>query len=252
MAIQFTGASNYAEHAEMRWRNGNTAIDGRVYLSGRGVGGIRAKMFAVAAVNAHQDKDGDRDGEHFGPVLEGLDEGDAFHAAQGNVERDDGADHDDASPVGKTGKDVGESGACTFHLRHGVEEADEQDKADRDLSKESGIISTFSKIRNGVSAETPEWSRDEKQEEEITARVADRIPEGVIAGAHYHRGDAHETRGGKIFSGNGGSVPADRDGTSRDEEIAGGLGSARRPEAHHDGRDHGDEGKSEHPTVERD
>ena len=44
MAIQFTGASNYAEraeaaeHAEMRWRNGNTAIDGRVYLSGRGVG----------------------------------------------------------------------------------------------------------------------------------------------------------------------------------------------------------------------
>src|SRR5688500_17904645 len=124
-------------------------------------------MFAVKSVNAHEDEDGDGDGEHFEPVLKGLDEGDAFHAAEGDVEGDDGADEDYARPIGKAGEDVGERDAGAFHLGHGVEKSDEKDEADGDFAEERRIESAFGEIGNGVSAEAAERSGDEEEEEEI-------------------------------------------------------------------------------------
>ncbi len=50
--------------------------------------------------NARRISAGHGDGHDLEPVLERLDEGDALHAAAGDAERHDGAEHDDADPLG--------------------------------------------------------------------------------------------------------------------------------------------------------
>ena len=55
-------------------------------------------------------------GDHFHPVLERLHEGDAAHATDRHVDRDDGANHDDANPIGRTSDDR-QGEARPFHLR---------------------------------------------------------------------------------------------------------------------------------------
>ena len=113
------------------WKRLADGFDGRC----AGLSVVKGKVFAVVTINAHQDEHWNGDREHFGPVLESLNEGDAFHAAERDVERDDCADNDNAGPVGQAWKNVGKSCAGAFHLGHGVEEADEEDEADRDFTK---------------------------------------------------------------------------------------------------------------------
>ena len=196
----------------------------------------------------HEDRQGD--GEDLEPILESLDQRDALHAAERDVEGDDRAHDHDAGPIGQAGEDVGERGARALHLGHGVEEADEEHEADRDLAEHRRIITALGEVGDGVGAEAAQRTGDEEQQEEVAARVADGIPERVVTRGHHHAGHAHEGSGGEVFARDGGGVPADGDRAARDEEVAGALGLAGGPEAHADGDDDGDERADGDPGVD--
>ncbi|GAA3243174.1 hypothetical protein GCM10020256_67680 [Streptomyces thermocoprophilus] len=67
---------------------------------------------AVGLPGGDEEEGGDEQGGEFQPVLEGLDEGDAAHAAGGDGRGDDGGDDDPAEPVGRPGEHgQGQSGA---------------------------------------------------------------------------------------------------------------------------------------------
>ena len=196
----------------------------------------------------HKDRHGDR--EDLEPILEGLDERDAFHATERDVERDDGTDHDDPDGVVQAREDVGERRASALHLRHRVEEANEEHEADRNLAEDGRVVAAFGEVRDGVGAEPTQWTRDEEQQEEVAARVANRIPQRIVAIEHHHASDAHERRGGEVFARDGRGVPADGHRAARDEEVAGALGLTSGPEAHTDGNHNRDQREEGDPRVD--
>jgi hypothetical protein len=138
-------------------------------------------MVAVETIDRHEHEDRHGDGEHLDPILHRLHERDALHAAERDVERDDRADEHDARPVGQAGEDVGERDARALHLRHGVEEPDEQHEADGDLAEERRVEPALGEIGNRVGAEATQRPGDEEQQEQITAGVTHRIPQRVVA-----------------------------------------------------------------------
>ena len=211
---------------------------------------VSLEVLLVMADDGGQHEDRDSDGEDLEPILEGLDERDALHAAERHVEGDNRAHDDDANGIVQAGEDVGERGAGAFHLGHGVEEADEEHEADGDLTEHRRVIAAFGEVRDGVGTEATQRAGDEEQEEEVAARVTYGIPERVVAVEHHHTRDAHEGRGGKVFARDGGGVPADGDRAARDEEVAGALGLTGGPEAHADGDDDGDEGADGDPRID--
>ena len=150
----------------------------------------------VVANDGGDDEDRYGDGEDLEPILEGLDERDAFHATERDVQGDDGTDHDDPDGVVQAREDVGERGAGALHLRHGVEEANEEHEADRDLTEDGRVVAAFGEVRDGVGAETTQRARDEEQQEEVATSVANRIPQRIVAIEHHHASDAHEGRCG--------------------------------------------------------
>ena len=227
------------------------ALDARHRGHGGLLGGlVGGEVLLVLADDRGEDEDREGDGEDLEPILEGLDQRDALHAAERDVEGDDRAHDHDAGPIRQAGEDVSERGARALHLGHGVEEADEEHEADRDLAEHRRIIAALGEVRDGVGAEAAQRARDEEQQEEVTARVADGIPERVVTGGHHHAGHAHEGRGGEVFARDGGGVPADGDRAARDEEVAGALGLAGGPEAHADGDDDGDERAEGDPGID--
>ena len=184
---------------------------------------VYGKLFAVAAVDGEQNKDRDGDGEHLGPVLNGLYQGDALHAAQGDVHGNDGADQYHARPVGQAGEDVRQRGSSALHLRHGVEEPDEQHEHDGNFAEYRRVEAAFGEIRDRVGAEPSQGPRDEQKQKQVSARVTDRVPKRVVTDTHHHAGHAHERCGAEVFAGDGGGVPADGDGPAGNEEVLGGL-----------------------------
>ena len=211
---------------------------------------VRPQVRAVETVNRRQHEDRHADREHLDPVLHGLHERDALHAAERDVERDHRADEHDARPVGHAGENVRERDARALHLRHRVEKPDEQHEAHGDLAKERRVEPALGEIRDRVRAEAAQGPGDEQQEKKITARITHRVPQRVVAGGHHHARDAHERGGGKIFAGDGRRVPTNRNRATGHEEVAGGLGGLRRPESHPDGQDDGDERKSHDPRID--
>ena len=155
-------------------------------MAGGGCGIVRRfvqrEVFPVTAIDRHQHEDRHGDGEHLDPVLDRLHQRDALHAAERDVERDDRAHHHHAHPVRQAGENVGQRRARAFHLRHRVEEPDEQHEADGDLAEHRRVVAALGEVRNRVGPEAPQRPGDEQQQEQIAARVTDRIPQRVVAG----------------------------------------------------------------------
>ncbi len=100
--------------------------EGRRFVEGAAGG-------AVALPGEDQEEGGDQQGREFEPVLEGLHEGDAAHAAGGDDgDHDDGDDHS-AEPVGR----VRQHGQCqpgALQLRQQVQPAGAHDEGAREPS----------------------------------------------------------------------------------------------------------------------
>src|SRR5205823_4903567 len=124
-----------------------------------------------------------------------------LHATKSDVKSYDRADQNDTDPVRQSWEYIGESRPCPFHLRHRVEKPDEEDKDDRNLSKDRRIEPALGEIRNGVCSKPAQWTGDEQKQKQITARVTNRIPKRVIARTHHHPCDSHERGGAQVFAG---------------------------------------------------
>ena len=172
-------------------------------------GEVGADLSVVEANDGHQHENRHTNREHFYPILDCLHEGDALHAAERDVEGDHCADEHDADPVRETWENVGEGDARALHLRHGVKETDEEDEADGDFTEERRVKPALGEIGDRVGTEATQGACDEEQEKQVSAGVTHRIPQRIVAGGHDHAGDAHEGRGGEVFAGDGGGVPAD-------------------------------------------
>ena len=185
------------------------AFDGGNGWHGFTGGEVGADLGVVEPDDGHEHENRHADREHFYPILECLHEGDALHTAERDVEGDHCADEHDADPVRETWENVGEGDARALHLRHRVEKSDEEDETHGDFTEERRVKPALGEIGDRVGTEATQGACDEEQEKQVSAGVTHRIPQRVVAGGHDHAGDAHEGRGGEVFAGDGGGVPAD-------------------------------------------
>src|SRR5690606_21634788 len=133
--------------------------DGALLAEGRrlveGVAGC-----SVALPGEDQKQGGDEQGGEFEPVLEGLDEGDAAHAAGGDDGGDDDGDAHPAEPVGRAGQHgEGESGALEPGQQ--VEPADADDERPRQPAHRLGGQPGLGEVGEGVGAGAAQRGGDE-------------------------------------------------------------------------------------------
>jgi hypothetical protein len=100
--------------------------EGRRFLEGVAGG-------AVALPGEDEEEGGDEEGGEFEPVLEGLYEGDAAHAARGDGGDHDGRDDHPAEPLGRSGEH-GQRQPGALELGQQVEPADADDEGAREPS----------------------------------------------------------------------------------------------------------------------
>lgn len=195
---------------------------------------------SVALPGEDQEEGGDEQRGELQPVLEGLHEGDAAHAAGR-----DGGDHDDghdqsAERVGCAGED-GQRESCALELGQQVQPADADDEGSREASYRVRGEAGLGEVGEGVGAGAAQRGGDEQQEDQVSGRVADRVPEHVGALHEDRAGDAQERGRGEVFAADGGRVEAGADGAGGDVEVGRGAGDAQAEGADKD-RDHDDEG----------
>ncbi|GKQ35395.1 hypothetical protein ALMP_19380, partial [Streptomyces sp. A012304] len=201
---------------------------------------------SVALPGEDQEEGGDEEGGELQPVLEGLHEGDAAHAARGDGHGDDDGDDHPAEGVGRPGED-GERQPRALELRQQIEPADADDEGAREPSYRLGGEAGLGEVGEGVGAGAAQRGGDEKEQHQVAGGVADRVPEHVRALHQDQARDAEEGRRGEVLAADGGRVEAGADGPGGDVEVRGGAGDAQAEGADEDGGDddQGDGGDGE-------
>ncbi|CAM5690368.1 hypothetical protein SVIOM74S_09475 [Streptomyces violarus] len=210
------------------------ADDALLAEGGRLVEGVAGG--SVALPGEDQEQGGDQQGGEFQPVLEGLDEGDAAHAAGGDGGgHDDGDDHS-AEPVGRPGQHrQGQSGA--LELGQQIQPAHADDEGTGQPPYGLGGEAGLGEVGKRVGAGAAQRGGDEEEQDQVAGGVADRVPEHVGALHQHEARYAQEGGGGEVLAADGGGVEAGADGAGGDVEVGGGAGDAQAEGAHEDRRD---------------
>lgn len=143
----------------------------------------------------------------FEPVLEGLDEGDAAHAACRDRPGDDDGHDQSAHPVGCAGEDL-QGEARALELGQEIEPADTDDEEAGEPAHGGGLQPGLGEVGEGVGPGTAEGRSHQYQQDEVAGGVSHRIPEHVRPLEQHQPRDAEEGRGGEVLTADGRRVEA--------------------------------------------
>ncbi len=197
----------------------------------QGVGGAR-----VAVPGEHQEDRRHEQRGQFQAVLEGLDEGDAAHAAGRHGQGDDDSDEHTAEPARCAG-DQAQGEARALELGQQVEPADADDEHAGDAPGGPRLQSRVGEVGQRVRPGAAQRSGDEHEQHEVAGCVAHGEPEHLDALGGDEPGDAEEGGRRQVLAADGHGVEVRRNGTGGDVEVGGGAGDAQPRRADHQGRD---------------
>lgn len=204
----------------------------------------RARGGAVAQPGSDQEEHRHQQRGELEPVLEGLDEGDAAHAARRDRAGDDDGDDEPADPFGRAGEDL-QRQARPLELRQQVEPADADDEQAGQTPHPGRFEAGLGEVGERVRAGAAQRGGDEDQQHQVSGGVTDGVPQHVGALEQDEPGDAEEGGGGEVFAADGGGVEAGPHGAGGDVEVGGGAGDAQAEGAdEHGGED--DDGDGGH------
>ena len=183
-------------------------LEERLALAAVVGGGTEQGAEVEVELREHQDRDQDgaADQQHR---LDDLHPGGALHAADGDVEDHQGADHDDRDPLGELALDAEQQrhqGAGTDHLGEQVEDRDHDGgrrrrRAHRTLPHPEGQL-----VGHREAAGVAQQLGDEQQRHQPGHEEADRVEEAVVPGERDQPRDAEERRGAHVVAGDGEAV----------------------------------------------
>ncbi len=197
----------------------------------------------AASDDEQQCDDGQRERRELQPELERLHERDRAHAARGDDDRDEHGDRDRPGPRGQPGGDPhGERRA--LQLRHDVEPSDHDHQHARDPPRPLRLEARLGEVGDRVGARAAQRRRDEQQQHQVAARVADREPQGGRAGQQDEPRDPEERCRREVLAADRRGVPPRAHGAARHVEVARRARDAQAVEA--------DEGRHERHPDDRD
>lgn len=235
VAVDRAGGGDRERFGEAQVEGGVDAYGALGPQGGRFVEGTAG--CAVALPGQDEEEGGDEEGGELEPVLEGLDEGDAAHAARGDDDDDHDRHDDPAERCGRPGEH-GQREPRALELGQQVEPAHADDERPREPPHRLGGEAGLGEVGQGVGAGAAQRGGDEEQQQEVSGGVADRVPEHVGALGEHEPRDAEEGGGGEVLAADRCGVEAGADGAGGDVEVGGGAGDAQAEGADEDGGEH--------------